>query len=214
MVIYVEYVSGDNLVIGSLILLSTAKISREKTTKVKIFLSSLLGTAFAFLTPILNFYVGIIIKLLVAVVMVLIAFSYQDRKKFFANLIIFFLTTFVYGGACLGIAEIFGVKMLYKNGIIYEYKFPVGVILLICAITYYSLKNIINYSSRRNVQNKFLFEAKIWNGKEFCTATAFWDTGNKLTSNGSPITIINYKIFSQLFPNIGITDLLKKKKLT
>ena len=58
-----------------------------------------------------------------------------------------------------------------------------------------------------------MFKVSIKNNDKICNTLGFLDTGNRLLEEASkkPIVIINYKIFSQLFKNIKIMDLLLGK---
>ncbi|MBQ8431218.1 MAG: sigma-E processing peptidase SpoIIGA [Clostridia bacterium] len=213
MIVYVEYVLIDNLVINHLILLSTATFGKLKNNKPRMFLSALLGTIIALISPILPSYINFAIKPLLAICMILLAFKIENIKKFFVCLMLFFVSTFLYGGACFGICEMLNINFFVTNGPTYQYNFPIGLILLICLILYFCLKNIVKYCLNQHKNSKFLFEIKLVNNNTTCKTTAFLDSGNKISINGKAVSIINFKTFNSLFPNIKIQDVLLKKPL-
>ena len=213
MEVYVEYVVLDNMIIDTLILLLTQFLLKLKTKKILIFLSSLVGTTFALLSPILSNIISTLIKLPLAFIMIYIAFKPKRIKQCLVILVCFFISTFTLMGACLGVCEIFKINYIVTNGLSYQYKFPVGYILLICYLCYLCFKNIIKYIFKRHDKDKFLYEIILQNNNQIIKAKAFLDSGNILEYKGKPISIINYKIFSKLYSNISVTDILLKKNL-
>lgn len=211
MVIYVEYVIIDNMVIDCLILLTVKRLALQKAKKWRILLSSIFGTAFALISPIVPSLVNLLCKPLVAVLMVAIAFGQNNAKKFCILLVLFFLSTFVYGGACLGICEMLGIKYIVQSGAFYEYKFPIGFALLVCFLTYICAKNIIRFCHKKHSKDNLLFEVKFQNLSRTKRAVAFLDTGNCVELENRPITIVNFEIFESLFPKISISDILMNK---
>ena len=213
MTIYIECVLIDNLIIDSLILLTCQKISKNSTTKLKVFLSSLLGAVIALFSPLFPSFVNLLIKPFVAVLMVIVAFRPTKIKKILINTILLFFVTFLYGGAMIGIMEILNIEFTLTNGVNYVNNFPIGLALLFCAITYIALKNIITYCSVKQKNSQFLYTAMLTEGAKQISITAFLDTGNCIVKDGKPVTIINFKTFNMLFPTISITDILLKKNL-
>ena len=213
MVIYVEYVVIDNMVINSLILLLTKDLLKLKNRKVCIFLSALFGTVISLLSPIITSTVNLLLKPLVAIVMVMIAFWPKKLKKLIITLLTFLLITFCFGGAVLGVMSFFNISVTYGSTIMYEYNFPVGVVVLIVLITYIALKSIAKYLYQKKTNNNYIYQVILKNNNNSVTATAFLDTGNKLTFEQKPVSIINYKTFNKLFPYIDITDVLLKRQI-
>jgi hypothetical protein len=145
--------------------------------------------------------------------MVIIAFKPKTIKKLGINILIFFAVTFLFGGASLGIMSLLGINFITQNGTIYEYNFPVGFAILVCEITYVATKNIIVYCTKQHKKQEDVYKISLINGSKKIEVFAFLDTGNCITDSGSPVTIINFDVFSKLFPNISITNLLLKKPL-
>lgn len=213
MIVYVEYVIIDNMVIDTLILLLTKQLAKLNTTKNRLLFSSLFGTTIALISPLLPSIINLIVKPLVAILMVIVAFKIGSKRQFCGAICLFFLSTFLFGGACYGICEMLGIHIIIKNGLMYEYKFPIGLALLICSFVYFLAKNIINYCLNLQKQSKNLFHVEISSNKNNFVGTAFLDTGNCLLMNNKPITIINYKVFNKLYPNIPLEYVLLKKDM-
>ncbi|MGN1222441.1 MAG: sigma-E processing peptidase SpoIIGA [Christensenellales bacterium] len=212
MTIYIEYVIIDNLIIDSLILLSCKKIASISTTKLRIFLSALTGTIVAVLSPFMPQIINLIIKPFVAILMTFIAFKPASLKKLLALTLILFLVTFLYGGAMIGLMEMLNIQFTLANGISYVNNFPVGIAILLCAITYILVKNIIIFCTKKQHSN-FLYPVVLIDGNKQISTTAFLDSGNCILVKNKPVTLINFKTFNMLYPAISLTDLLLKKDL-
>ena len=213
MTIYVEYIIIDNLVINTFILILTKIILHKSTTKIRIFLSALLGTITALISPLLPDSINNIIRIPLGVCMVMLAFKTENIKQLAITFSVFLICTFVFGGACYGIMQFLGIKAVLSNGINYTYSFPIGAVLLVCAVIFIATKNIALYLYQKRKHDKFCYEITLFDGSKKVVATAFLDTGNKLAYDGKAISIINFKTFNQLFPKISIADILLKKAL-
>jgi len=213
MVIYVEYVVIDNLIIDTLMLCLTNYFLKLRAKKTNIFLSSLIGTTVALISPNLSSIINLLLKLPLSCIMVLTCFKSKKFKQFVLQLITFYICTFLMVGACLVLCELFGIKYIVNNGFAYEYKFPIGFALGVCFLTFVCAKNVISQIFLKHKLDKFIISTKIIDsGKEF-KVTAFLDTGNKLIKDGKEISIIGYKTFYKLYPNISITDILLHRNL-
>ena len=213
MTVYVEYVVIDNMVIDILILNISAYFLKIKTKKIRFFLSGNVGTAISLISPLLPNLINLILKLPLSILLCIIAFNPKKFKELLLQLITFYLSTFLMIGACLAIAEMLNISYIKANQQYYEYNFPIGFVLLICAITYLLAKNITTSIFKRHKNDNLLFDVILNNGSNQIKATAFLDTGNTLQFDGKPISIINFDIFSKLYPKIPITDILLKKPL-
>ena len=211
--IWIEDVVVDNLIIDTLILLTVKHLARQNTKKWRIFLSSVFGTAIALLSPILPNFANILIKPCVAGIMVLIAFDTKCIKNFCAIYLLFFLSTFAFGGASIGICELLGIEYQIGSNISYQNQVPIGVILLICTVVYFCLKNAINLCFSAHKLDKYKFEITIQTNCKSLSITAFLDTGNLLVFDKKPITIINYQTFCKIYPKIKFEDVFFKRNV-
>ena len=194
MTIYVDVVFLENLFMNYIILFATAIINKVEIKVVRIAIASMLGSLYAIIsfTQILNNSLGIIIKVMLSIAMVYIAFRPQTLKKCLKQLLIFYLTSFTFGGVAF--ALLYFVKpadLLIKNGI-YIGTYPIKVALLggtvgfiIITIAFKIIKGKIN--------KKDMFcqiEIQILNKKE--KMIAMLDTGNLLKEpiTGVPVVIV------------------------
>ena len=213
MTVYIEFVIIDNFVIDLLILLLTKSLLKIQTRKIYVLLSAVFGTVVATISPLLPSIIAQVIKIPLALSMILIAYMPKNLKEFLAQTITFFISTFAMIGCCLAISQIFNIEVSVQNGMIMEYKFPVGAVLLICFVVFVSLKNIFKLIFKKQKYLELSYSIILKNENKEVKTMAFLDTGNKLMMDEKPITIIGYKTFFELFPNIDITKLLLNKTI-
>ena len=119
MTIYVDVVFIENLLINYIILCATAIIAKNKIHFLKFLLASSFGSLYAILNYIIslsnleNFF----LKLFISSFMILISFDNKKRKVFFKNLIMFYLTSFTFGGAAFMLLFFVSPEsVIYENG--------------------------------------------------------------------------------------------------
>lgn len=182
MTIYIDIVFIENIIINYIILVATALISKIKIRHVPIFLSSILGGLYSILNYIipLSLFENIVFKLILSFVMIKIAFYSLNLKRFFKTIIMFYLTSFTFGGASFMLLFLVSPEnIIYENGhFIGTYPIKVAIIggtlgFLIIFIVSKIIKNRLESSN-------LLCELEIfYNGKNNKIKTLI-DTGNLL----------------------------------
>lgn len=119
MTIYLDVVFIENVCMNSIILFTTGLVTKVKCKMVRIFISSILGALY-----VIAKYIGssqilsnIFIQIGLSIAMIYIAFLPTNIKSLFKYVIIFYLTSFVFGGCAF--ALLYYVKpqeILYNNG--------------------------------------------------------------------------------------------------
>ena len=91
MTIYLDIVLFENIFLNFIILLSTAIISKSQIKIIRIFISSFIGGLFAILNYIINinWLFTIILKVMISIVMIKIAFNKSNFKKILKQLMFF-----------------------------------------------------------------------------------------------------------------------------
>ena len=101
--IYIDIVFLENLIMNSIIIYATSIILKIKPKLIRVVTSSAIGSIYAIISYVteLSIYTSIISKGILAIVMVYIAFNPQNMKNMWKQLLIFYLTSFVFGGVAL-----------------------------------------------------------------------------------------------------------------
>ena len=100
MTIYIDIIIVENLIMNYIILYATGLISKSKKSYLRMFLASLIGAIYATLEYVLkvNIYSNIILKTILSIIIVHVAFYPQNEKKMCKQIVLFYVTTFTFGG--------------------------------------------------------------------------------------------------------------------
>lgn len=119
MTIYLDIVFVENIIMNYIILFSTGLICKQKIKQMRIVISSIIGGIYsvAYYITEIKLYVTIIAKILLSIVMVYVAFGPANLKRTFKSLVIFYLTSFAFGGCAFAILYyIRPENILYQKG--------------------------------------------------------------------------------------------------
>lgn len=100
MTIYLDIVFFENFILNYIIILSTAIISKSKMKLTSIMLSSTIGGIFSILNYLMNMnsLENMVLKIIISILMMLIAFNEYKIKKLIKQLLFFYLVSFAFGG--------------------------------------------------------------------------------------------------------------------
>lgn len=204
MTIYLDVVLIENLVMNYIILFATGYILKIKIKHIRLIVSALLGDIYAILayTQILEAYSNILMKLILSVVMVYVAYNPKNIKLLSKQIIIFYLTSFVFGGTAF--ALLYFIKpqnILIKDGVFIG-TYPLKIALLGgivgFTITVIAFK-IVKY---RISKNDMFCEIEIFIGEKSVKAKAMLDTGNMLKDpiTRMPVIVVEKDILYEIIP--------------
>ena len=148
MTIYLDVVLIENLCMNYIILFATGYILKIKLNHIRLILSALLGGIYAILayTQILAIYSNFMLKIVLSVVMVYISYKPKNIKLLGKQIIIFYLTSFVFGGTAF--ALLYFIKpqdILIKDGVFIG-TYPIKIALLRCNSRFYCNSNSLQSS--------------------------------------------------------------------
>ena len=101
MTLYIDLILLENIIMNYIIILATGMICRLKIKHIRIILASVIGAIYAIIvyTVNLEIYTNQISKILVSICMIYIAFNSISINAMIKQLVIFYLTSFCFGGA-------------------------------------------------------------------------------------------------------------------
>ena len=187
MTVYIDLIFLENIFMNSIIIFGTGIILKKETKILRILAGSILGAVYACLYYITNLeiYSNIILKLLLSFAMVYISFNSKSIKNFLKELLIFYLTSFTFGGVTFALLYFISPgDILFQNGTlvgIYPLKMILIGGLIGFIIIVLSFKTIKNKIARRDMT--CTIDIQIEGKKE--NIKAIIDTGNFLKE---PIT--------------------------
>lgn len=204
MTIYIDVVLIENLIMNSIILLATGLILKEKIKIIRLLLSSLLGAIYSVISyiSILEIYSSMILKIILSIVMIYIAFTPQNMKKMWKDLLIFYLTSFVFGGAAFALIYIVKPQdILMKNGLFLG-TYPLKTIILGAIIAFIIIMVAFTVVKTKITKKDMFCEIEIGiNGKKIET-TAMLDTGNLLKEpiTNTPVIVVEHTLLYDCIP--------------
>ena len=116
--VYLDIIFLENLFMNYIILFASAVILKQKIKIIRLSISSCIGSIYAVAVymRISEIYSNIFLKVILSVVMIYIAFNSKGIKIFLKQLMIFYLTSFTFGGVAFSL--IYFVKpqnILFEN---------------------------------------------------------------------------------------------------
>lgn len=189
MTIYVDILFLENLILNSIILYASTIILKAKIRHFRIWTASSLGAIYVVIYYVfkIKVYTNIVAKLMLAICMVYIVFRPKKGMDLLKYVVIFFLVSFVFGGASLGVIYIVNSNnVTIQNGIIHG-DYTVKTIVLGVIIAFIIIVLSFKLVKTKFTKNDMFCKMKIkLEGKEVETK-AMLDTGNLLKE---PITNI------------------------
>ena len=120
MTIYIDVVFFENLIMNTIILIATGIILKQKIKWLRIILAGTLGAIYSIMTYIsaLQIYSNLVLKIILSIIIIYIAYNPQTVKQLWKSILIFYLTSFVFGGAAFALIYIVKPQdILMKNGL-------------------------------------------------------------------------------------------------
>ena len=100
MTIYLDVVFLENVCMNSIILYASGIVTKTNCKFFKILISASIGALYSVGTYLTNSYIylNLVSKVLLSVTMIYVAFTPKNFKMLFKFIVIFYLTSFVFGG--------------------------------------------------------------------------------------------------------------------
>ena len=204
MTIYIDVVFLENLVMNSIILVASGIILKKKMKWIRIILASSLGAIYTIIgyISVLEIYSNLILKVILSILIIYIAFNPQTVKQLWKDVLIFYLTSFVFGGVAL--ALIYVVKpqdILMKNGLFLG-TYPLKTVLLAAIVAF-----IIIIAAFAIVKTKFskkdmFCDVEVELNNKIIKTRAMIDTGNLLKEpiTNTPVIVVEHTLLYECVP--------------
>jgi len=212
MVIYLDIILLMNMAIDTLLLWFTAYFRKERVVWWRIIAASVFGSAYLifFFLPTLAVYNHWMVKLLMSLVMLWIAFGYHRLQSFFYNLCIFYFIAFVFGGGVFALGYLLTPSSEVVNGVLQvqsdQFGVATGPTFAILGFGFL----LVFFLSKRSYQaiqeprklEQFLVEVTINLAGEHILCRGLVDTGNMLHEpiTRTPVMVVEQRLFANILP--------------
>lgn len=204
MTIYLDVVLIENLCMNYIILFATGYILKLKINHIRLIIAALFGGIYSILAyvQILPIYSNIIMKIILSIVIVYIAYKPKNVKIMAKQIIIFYLTSFVFGGTAF--ALLYFVKpqdVLVKNGV-FVGTYPIKIALLGGIVGFVITVIAFKIVKYRLNKNDMFCEVEVYIKDKSVKTKALIDTGNMLKDpiTRQPVIVIEKYILYDIIP--------------
>ena len=204
MTIYIDIVFFENLIMNSIILIATGIILKQKLNWIRILLASSLGAIYSILSYIseLKIYSNLILKIILSILIIYIAYNPQTIKKLWKSILIFYLTSFVFGGAAF--AFIYIVKpqeILMKNGLFLG-TYPLKTVILAAVIAFILLLAAFTIVKNKISKKDMFCDVEVELNAKTVETKAMIDTGNLLKEpiTNTPVIVMEHTLLYECIP--------------
>ena len=213
MTIYLDVVLIENLCMNYIILFATGYLLKIKINHIRLVLSALLGGIYSIAAymQILEIYSNIILKIILSMVMVYIAYNSKNVKQILKQLVFFYLTSFVFGGCAF--ALLYFIKpeqILMKNGV-YIGTYPIKIAILGGIVGFTIIVIAFRYVKTKLNKKSMFCELEIYFENKSISTTALIDTGNMLKDpiTSMSVIVVEKSILKEILPESILNNLNK-----
>lgn len=193
MIVYADVLIVINFILTGLILLVTAWLSQHKINWLRLIIVAILSSFYALgeVLPALSFLYLPLVKIFLSWVLISLAFPVKSFKEWIPLMVLFYMVSFMFGGAVFGWMYLFQVAPTSASSV-------VGGALLASAIFWLTQ----NYLTKKARRRQFLQVFEIGFLGQRKTFIGLIDTGNGLYSLWSrkPVIILEFSAAVQLLP--------------
>lgn len=220
MTLYVDIIFLENVFMNSIILLATGVILKTQIKIWRNLISSILGSIYAIIIYIskIQIYSNVFLKLLLSIAIVYIAFKPQNIKSFIKHIIIFYLTSFTFGGVAFALLYFVSPQdILYQDGVLIG-TYPIKIILIGGIVGFITITNAFkNIKGRLNHKDMYC-NLTVYSGGKHVMVNALVDTGNFLRDpiTKMPVVVIESEKLTELFPKEvleNVTNIINGKAI-
>lgn len=211
MTIYIDVVFIENLIMNYIILFATSIIIKVKVKHIRLILASSLGAIYSIIAymSILEMYSSVILKIILSVIIVYIAYNPQNVKNMWKYLVIFYMTSFVFGGAAFALIYIVKPQdILMKNGLFLG-TYPLKTIILGTIVAFVVIVTSFKLVKSKISKKDMFCTIKININKVEIETKAMIDTGNLLKEPifNTPVIVVEHTLLYDCMPKEILNNL-------
>ena len=204
MTIYIDIVIIENLIMNYIILCATGIVSKNKIRHLRLIMASLLGAIYSVVAymKILEIYSNIVLKILLSVIIVYIAYNPQTVKKLWKTLVMFYLVSFVFGGVAFSLIYIIKPQdIIMKNGLFLG-TYPLKTIILGAIVAFAIIIIAVKIIRKKFTTKDMICDIEIMLNNKKINTKALIDTGNMLKEpiTNTPVVVVEKILLYKCIP--------------
>ena len=198
---------------NSIILYATAVILKINPRIIKIIVSSAIGSGYAIIIYVTegNIYTSVILKAVISVSMVYIAFEPQNIKKMWKQVAIFYLTSFVFGGVTLYLIYYINPQEVFMKNGVYVGGYILKVTMLGAIVAFAMIKISLKIIKTKINSKDMYCIIRFKLNEKIIETKAMIDTGNfaKEPITNTPVVIVENTLLEEALPKEILNNLEK-----
>lgn len=187
MTFYIDVIFFENIIMNYIILFATGLIIKKDLKHLRLIISSVIGAIYAIMSYIsgVTLYTNKITKLLLSIVMVYIAYNPINIKILLKNAIIFYLTSFCFGGAAYYLLFYISPEQINNINGILTGSYPIKIAILGGILGFFIINIGFKIIKSKLDKNSIFYNIEIFMEEKSVQVKTILDTGNLLVE---PIT--------------------------
>jgi len=205
--IYLDVLILENVVMNYLILWTTGKILKTRTSNIRLFMGALIGAAYAaflVIKPGLGTYFSATATVILSIAMVAVTFSPEKITAFFKTLVVFYVSTFVFAGATFAFFYMNNKGTIVRNGLLYVFWESKWTTVVLSIITSIIILNIfLEVIQQKYFKEKLITRLKVIFDSKEIDMSALVDTGNSLQDplTNMPVIVVEFTAIKEILPS-------------
>lgn len=204
MIIYIDILFFENFILNFIILYAEEIISKSKIRFFQIMLASILGAVYSVMYYLIQnkIFSNFIIKIILSVVMLYVASLPNSFRELIKKIVLFYLTSFVFGGAALGAIYIVNSNNItIQNGVLIG-NYTIKTIFIGVCVAFIILIIGFKLVKTKFSKSDLLCNIKIKINHKVVNTKAMLDTGNLLKEpiTNIPVVVVEHTILYEVVP--------------
>lgn len=204
MTVYLDVVFLENIIINYIIIYATGIISKSKINQLRISLASLFGAIYSIIYYIfrLKIYSSFVLKIILSIFIIYVAFNSKNIKELSKQVLLFYLVSFVFGGAAIAIIYMVNSQnVTIQNGVLVG-NYTIKTVLIGIVIAYFTVIMAFNLIKNKISKKDLICEVSVTLNKKKVYTKAMIDTGNLLKEpiTNTPVIVMEHTLFYDIMP--------------
>lgn len=212
MTFYIDIILLENMIMNYIILFATGLITKTKFKYSRLFFSSLIGSLYVIMLYIsdIKLYTNQIIKILLSITMIYVAFVPKNFKKMMQEVIIFYLTSFCFGGVAYYLLYYISPEQIKNMNGILTGSYPIKIAILGGILGFFIINIAFNVIKNRFDRGSIFYTIEIGYQGESCKLKVILDTGNLLVEpiTSYPVVIVEAEKIKKILSEQVVEKLL------
>ena len=204
MTIYLDVIFLENIVINYIILYVTGIISKTQIKQKRLIAGALIGAFYSIIYYVLNLkiYSSFIIKIILSIVIIYVAFNSKKFKDLLKKVLLFYLTSFVFGGSAIAIIYMVNSQNITIQNGVFVGSYTIKTVLIGIVIAYFTIIFTFKILKTRISKKDLICEIEISFNNRTIKTKALIDTGNLLKEpiTNLPVIVMEHTLLYEVLP--------------